>query len=130
MLFLMSLIVRSLARLLAGRRADSGAQELEILVLRHQLRVLRRKSGHPNLRRLDRVLLASASRVLPRDRWSSFMLTPQTLVRWHRELVRRKWLRTGRKAGTAPDRPQGPRPDPSSGPRELPVGRCTHPRGA
>src|SRR5207245_5956362 len=64
MLFLLSLIVRSLARLLASRRADGGAQELEILVLRHQLRVLRRKSGHPNLRRLDRVLLASASRVL------------------------------------------------------------------
>src|SRR5207253_1223885 len=91
MLFLLSLIVRSLARLLAGRRADSGAQELEILVLRHQLRVLRRKSGRPRLTRLDRVLLASASRLLPRDRWGSFIVTPQTLVRWHRELVRRKW---------------------------------------
>src|SRR5207244_9138118 len=48
--------------LLAGRRADSGAQELEILVLRHQLRVLRRKTSRPTLKRLDRVLLAGVDR--------------------------------------------------------------------
>ena len=66
-------------------------EELEILVLRHQLRVLRRKTGRPRLTPLDRVLLASASRILPRGRWASFMVSPQTLLRWHRELVRRKW---------------------------------------
>ena len=91
MLFLLSLVIRAFARLLAGRRGDGGAKDLEILVLRHQLRVLRRKSGRPKLKALDRVLLAAVSRVLDRDRWASFMVTPQTLVRWHRELVRRKW---------------------------------------
>ena len=111
MLFLLSLIVRALTRLLAGRRADSGAQELEILVLRHQLRVLRRKTSRPRLKRLDRVLLAGVSRVLHRDRWASFMVTPQTLVRWHRELVRRKW--TYGRAG----KPGRPRIDP--GVRDL-----------
>ena len=68
------------------------------LALRHQLRVLQRTSGPPKLRAIDRVLLAAASRVIPRDRWVAFLVTPATLLRWHRELVRRKWTyrRTGR----------------------------------
>jgi hypothetical protein len=44
---------------------------------------------------MDRVLLAAASRILPRDRWVSF--SPQTLLRWHRELVRRKWTYRSRR---------------------------------
>jgi transposase InsO family protein len=77
---------------------DDGAKDLEILVLRHQLRVLQRTAGRPKLRPIDRVLLAAASRVLPRDRWVAFLVTPSTLLRWHGELVRRKWTyrRTGR----------------------------------
>jgi hypothetical protein len=67
-----------------------GRKDLEILVLRHQLKVLRRRTGRPKLRPFDRAFLAAASRNLPRDRWSSFV-TPQTLLRWYRELVRRKW---------------------------------------
>ncbi len=98
---LLYLVVRALVRLLvsAGQRGrDDGSKDLEILVLRHQLRVLQRKSGRPELRAIDRVLLAAASRVIPRDRWVAFMVTPATLLRWHRELVRRKWTyrRTGR----------------------------------
>ena len=88
MLFLLSLVIRTLTRVLAGGRSDDSSKDLEILVLRHQVRVLRRKAVRPRLRRLDRVLLASASRVLPRDRWGSFIVTPTTLLRWHRELVR------------------------------------------
>src|SRR5665811_181759 len=91
MLFLLGLIVRLLSRLLASPRNDDGSKDLEILVLRHQLRVLRRKTGPPKLRFIDRVLLAVASRSIPRDRWSCFMVTPATLIRWHRELVRKKW---------------------------------------
>ena len=70
---------------------DERDREIEILVLRHQVKVLRRKAGRPKLRRLDRLFLAAAALVLPEDRWSSFIVTPQTLLRWHRELVRRKW---------------------------------------
>jgi putative transposase len=91
MLFLLGLIIRALSRLLAGSRGDDGSKDLEILVLRHELRVLRRKSGPPKLGAIDRVLLAAASRSIPRERWSSFLVTPATLLRWHRELVRRKW---------------------------------------
>jgi putative transposase len=98
MLFLLSLVVRALARVLVLRGAADGAKDLEILVLRQQLRVLRRKAGRPRFAALDRVLLAAASRVLPRDRWTTFLVTPQARLRWHRELVRRKWTyrRTGR----------------------------------
>jgi len=91
MLFLLGLVIRALARLLVGSRDNNGSKDLEILVLRHQLRVLRRKTGPPSLRFIDRLLLAAASRSIPRERWSCFMVTPATLVRWHRELVRRKW---------------------------------------
>ncbi len=52
---------------------------------------------------MDRVLLAAASHLLPRDRWSSFPVSPQTLLRWHRELVRRKWTyRKGKRPGRPP----------------------------
>src|SRR5450755_3061382 len=102
---LLYLVVRALVRLLvrSGRPdRDDGAKDLEILVLRHQLRVLQRTAGRPQLRPVDRVLLAAASRVIPRDRWVAFLVTPATLLRWHRELVRRKW--TYRKTGR-PGRP-------------------------
>ena len=91
MLFLLGLIIRALSRLSVGSRDDDGSKDLEILVLRHQLRVLRRKTGPPKLRAIDRVLLAAASRSIPRERWSCFLVTPATLLRWHRDLVRRKW---------------------------------------
>ena len=85
MLFLLSLIARALARPLAGTGGE-GSKDIEILVLRHQLKVLRRQIGRPRLRPVDRALLAIAARALPRDRWSSFMGAPQTLLRWHRDL--------------------------------------------
>ena len=80
-----------LTRLLVFPNGDDGTKDMEILVLRHQLRVLRRKTGRPRFPARDRALLAAASRVLPRQRWASFLVTPQTLLRWHRTLVRRKW---------------------------------------
>ena len=91
MLFLLGLVIRALCRLVVGPRDDDGSKDLEILVLRHELHVLRRKSGPPKLRVIDRVLLAAASRSVPRARWSCFLVTPATLLRWHRELVRKKW---------------------------------------
>jgi putative transposase len=69
------------------------------VVLRHQLAVLKRQVGRPRLRRRDRLVMAALGQVLPRPRWSSFVVRPQTLLRWHRELVRRKW--TYRRHATA-----------------------------
>ncbi|GAC1668668.1 MAG: hypothetical protein NVS9B8_11140 [Candidatus Limnocylindrales bacterium] len=98
---LLYLVARALVGILISARQpghDDGSKDLEILVLRHQLRVLQRIAGRPQLRPIDRVLLAAASRAIPRDRWLTFLVTPATLLRWHRELVRRKWTyrRTGR----------------------------------
>jgi len=79
MLSLLYLVVRALVRLLASggqRGRDDGSKDLEILVLRYQLGVLQRTSGRPKLRVIDRVLLAAASRALPRDRWATFLVTP------------------------------------------------------
>jgi putative transposase len=74
------------------RRGSVSQLELENAVLRHQVKVLRRSVRRPELKDRDRVFLAAASRALSRDRWASFMIKPQTLLRWHRELVRRKWI--------------------------------------
>jgi putative transposase len=101
-------LLRRLLKTLAG--SDDRDLAVENAVLRHQLVVLRRTTRRPALRRRDRVLLAGASRLLPRERWSLFLVSPQTLLRWHRELVRRKWTYQHR-------RPGRPRVDPAV--REL-----------
>jgi putative transposase len=87
---------------LAGGSAEDRHSDIEVLVLRHQLAVLRRRVGRPRLRRRDRLFMAALSRVLPRRRWSSFLVSPQTLLRWHRELVRRKWTYPHRGTGGRP----------------------------
>ena len=91
-----SLLYLALLRLLTlvapSYRSDDAAQ-IEILVLRHELGVLRRQVKRPVYRRCDRALLAAASRILPRERWGAFLVRPETLLRWHRSLVARKWTR-------------------------------------
>ena len=103
--FLVHLLVRRFARLVAGGGA-AAALEVENAVLRHQLRVLRRSAKRPELRRRDRVVLAAASGLLPRQRWSAFVVSAQTLLRWQRELVRRKWTYRRRPAGRPPLDPE------------------------
>ena len=71
------------------RSADS--KELEIVVLRHELAILRRQVHRPTFRPADRWFLAAASRLLPRVKWSMFLVTPATLLRWHRWMVAKRW---------------------------------------
>ena len=86
-------------KLLLGRRRSEFAKDVELLVLRHQLVVLGRQAGRPSLRPADRALLAALVRALPRRRRHGLIVTPQTLLRWHRELVRRKWAQPRRCPG-------------------------------
>ena len=94
-------LCRSIQLLVQLARGDA-AKDLEILVLRHQLTVLRRQTPRPKLEPTDQVLLAAISRALPRSRWSCFFVRPETLLRWHRCLVAGAWTyphhQTGRPA--------------------------------
>jgi putative transposase len=91
-----------LVGMLLGRLRSEHAKDVELAVLRHQLRVLRRQVKRPEFHPADRALLAVLSRALPRRRWSSFLVTPGTLLRWHRRLVTRKWTQPDRRGGRPP----------------------------
>jgi putative transposase len=83
---------------------SAEAKETEILVLRHELAVLRRQRPRPRLQSKDRALLAALSRHVPRARWSVFLVKPETLLGWHRRMVRQRW--------TYPSVPRGRPPVP------------------
>jgi putative transposase len=92
--------LRRLLELVVLRRRSEREKEIEILLLRHQLRVLERQVGRPQLTQADRALLAAFSRMLPRQvsRRTAFV-TPATLLRWQRELVARRWTYKRRRPG-------------------------------
>jgi putative transposase len=92
----------TLLRLLVRGRRSEFAKDVELLVLRHQLAVLRRQQPRPYVRATDRAFLAALSRLLPRRRCPGLIVTPQTLLRWHRELVRRRWTQPQRTGGRPP----------------------------
>jgi putative transposase len=75
---------------------------MERLVLRRELAILRRQTSRPRLTRADRALLASLSRSLARPAWAVFPITPETLLRWHRQLIARRWTYSHRKPGRPP----------------------------
>jgi putative transposase len=83
-------LCRSIQLLVLLARGDA-AKDLEILVLRHQVAVLHRRVPRPKFEPADRALLAAASRLLPRARWSCLLVKPETLLRWHRRLIASTW---------------------------------------
>ncbi|MDQ2910935.1 MAG: integrase core domain-containing protein [Actinomycetota bacterium] len=106
----MYLLFRRALTVAALRLRSREFKELEIVVLRHQLAVLRRQVARPRLEDADRVFLAAASRALRGAGRQSFFVRPDTLLGWHRRLVRRRWTYAGQRPG---------RPAISEGAREL-----------
>ena len=91
--FVFLLITRVVAWLRLSRREDAW-KLAEILILRHQLVVLQRQSaGRPKLSWADRALLAALAGVIPKARHQTLRLlvTPDTILRWHRDIIRRRW---------------------------------------
>jgi hypothetical protein len=84
------------------RTRSDTAKEIEILVLRHQLAVLQRRSPRPRISWPDRAFIAALTRLLPTRRRLGFLVTPATILRWHQRLVSRHWTtqpaRSGRPA--------------------------------
>src|SRR5450755_340391 len=100
------LITRIAAWLRLSRREEAW-KTAEILILRHQLAILQRRQPHrPKLNWADRALIATLLSVIPRARRHELRLpvTPETILRWHRDIVRRRWAarsmrgKTGRPA--------------------------------
>jgi transposase InsO family protein len=101
------LAVRNLFSLVLLLGRSDRSKELEILVLRHELTVLRRRSVRPRIEPADRALLAALSRALPRRVWAAFSVRPETLLRWHRGLVARRWTYQHKQPGRPPlERPR------------------------
>jgi hypothetical protein len=112
---------RLFALVLLLARSDRS-KELELLVLRHELSILRRHARRPQLTESDRLVLTALSRVTPRRSWQAFLVTPETLLRWHRRTVARSWTYPHRRPGRPPGRPEGTPADPAARAREQPLG--------
>src|ERR1019366_8315438 len=107
--FLFLLITRLAAWLRLSRRQEMW-KTAEILILRHQLAVLqRRQPRRPKLTWADRALLAALLGVIPKARRHRLRLlvTPDTILRWHRDIVRRRWANRSKRGRTG--RPATPR---------------------
>ena len=83
------------------RTRSDTTKEIEILVLRHQLAVLQRRTPRPRMSWTDRALIAALTRLLPVRRRLGLLVTPATILRWHRQLITRRWT-------TQPARPGRP----------------------
>jgi transposase len=93
------MFVKLLSWMVLLRTHSDAAKEIEILVLRHQLAVLRRRTPRPRIRWTDRAVIAALARLLPARRRFGFLITPATILRWHRQLVRRRWTTRPARAG-------------------------------
>jgi putative transposase len=123
--FVFLLITRVAAWLRLSRREEAW-KTAEILMLRHQVAVLqRRQPGRPKLTWADRALLAALLDVIPKARLRGLRLlvTPDTILRWHRDIVRRRWAASPSAAGPAGRRPAG-----TSGPWSACACRESRPR--
>jgi putative transposase len=88
---LLFLVVRAAVDWLGLLTRSDASKEAEILVLRHQVAVSRRQVARPQLSWAARAVQAALSRLVPRSRWPRLCVAPETVLRWHRDLIRRRW---------------------------------------
>ncbi len=103
MAVLIRLVYRSVVTLLswlALSARSSASKNAEILILRHEVSVLRRGNPKPRIDWADRAVLAALARILPKALLAHRIVTPDTLLRWHRRIVTKKWTQP-----KAPGRP-------------------------
>ena len=93
------LALRRLLELLVLLVRSDASKDIELLVLRHEVAVMRRQIKRTSFDSADRALFAALSRLLPRQKWSAFGVTPETLLAWHRRLVARRWTYPHRRPG-------------------------------
>jgi transposase InsO family protein len=98
------MLVRVLSWLSLLARSDA-AKDAEILVLRHEVAVLRRTNTRPAPTWLDRAMLSALSRLLPTRLRQLQLVSPRTLLRWHAQLVARRWTYPHRRSGRPPTAP-------------------------
>jgi putative transposase len=97
-------LVRVLGWLVLLTRSDT-AKDIEILVLRHEVAVLRRTNPRPTLTWLDRAMLSALSKLLPTSLRQLRLVSPRTLLRWHAQLVAHRWTYPHRRPGRPPTAP-------------------------
>jgi hypothetical protein len=95
------MLARVLSWLALLARSDA-AKDVEILVLRHEVAVLRRTNARPALTWLDRAVRSALSRLLPASLRQLRLVSPRTLLRWHAQLVARRWTYPHRRPGRPP----------------------------
>lgn len=97
-------LIRLLLDVAATRRQEQTNLQAEVLVLRRQVQVLERQIKRVQWSPADRMILAALRERLPRTAWSALLVRPETVLGWHRDLVRRKWAAYGQRP--RPGRPQ------------------------
>ena len=88
---LVYLLLRQVLQMLTQLARDDGAKDVELLVLRHEVAVLRRTNPKPRLDWADRAVFAGLVRALPTMLRKHRLVTPSTILRWHRRLIAKKW---------------------------------------
>ena len=81
------------------RTRSDTTKDVEILVLRHHLAVLQRRTSRPRMTWTDRAVIAVLTRLLPKPRRLGLLVTPATILRWHRQLAARRWTTHCARAG-------------------------------